>query len=126
MGKRSFKVVPEKQVGKTQILYNGDEKELEDVRQAFSSVRSSEVYPSFDSEYEVSLFFYETSESFLRKLYRHCKDNLSGLRDQRARTAYSLYFKWGFIGAFILFLFYFLQHFVRWIIQVYGMIQGGF
>ncbi|MFP4687265.1 MAG: hypothetical protein ACLFN5_04050 [bacterium] len=83
MAKRKFKILPEKRVGKTQLIYKGPQRDLEKLREAFKTKKSSEVYPSLKAGYESALFFYHTDEKFLRHLYRYCKENLSALAQKK-------------------------------------------
>lgn len=122
MAKKPFKIIPERRVGKTQILFRGDPEKLDQVREFFSSIRSSEVYPSFDEEYKSSLFFYETSESFLKKLYRYAKKNLSGLKKQE-KSSRAVWIKWSLASGAVLFLLYFFYQFVTFIISALALIQ---
>jgi hypothetical protein len=84
MRKKKFKIIPERRVGKTRVLYNGPARELEKLRTFFGDKKSSDAYPALQAGYESAVFFYHTDEQFLRRLYRYCKDNLSALAKQKA------------------------------------------
>ncbi|MFB6347692.1 MAG: hypothetical protein ABEK50_18405 [bacterium] len=99
MSKKPFKIMRDPEVGKTEILYEGEEEHLQEVHDTFPDVKSSEIYPSFEENYQFTFFFYKTEEAFLKKLHRTCKEKLprpgKGKSAGVALTASTL--KWIFI-----------------------------
>ena len=64
----AFKIKVRPQVGKTQLLYEGEEENLNNVRDVLAGYKSSEPYPAFEGKYTSALFFYHTDEKFIGKL----------------------------------------------------------
>lgn len=115
MPRRPFKIVPDKDVGKTEVLYKGDERHLKKMRKKFDSVKSSEVYPSFDEDYKFTLFFYNTKDPFLSKLFRYSKEHLPRLEGRGRETPLWKYIKWAGITLCVLFVLYVGYSFVNWL-----------
>lgn len=63
-----LKIDPQYKVNKVQVSYNGPENGLIELKRYFNTIKSSQIYPSFDKEYKYTLFFYDISESFLSLL----------------------------------------------------------
>lgn len=124
MPTKPFKIVPDKEVGKTEVLYKGDERHLKKMRDHFSSTKSSDVYPSFDDEYRFTLFFYDTSEDFLSKLYQYSKEQLPRLTGREEGTDLWFYIKWAGVTAGIIFALYVSYAFVNWIIGAKEIVDG--
>jgi competence protein ComEC len=64
-----WKIDPQYKVNKTQVLFNGASQGLEEFKNLFNAVKSSQIYPSFDKNYKYSIFFYDTSETFIKGLH---------------------------------------------------------
>lgn len=107
MAKRPFKIVPDEEVGKTEILYKGDERHLKELKEHFSSIESSEVYPSFDEDFRFTMFFRNTSDAFLSKLFRYCKEKLPRLEGHEEGLPIWLYLKWSAITFIVICVLYF-------------------
>jgi hypothetical protein len=115
MPKRPFKIVPDEEVGKTEILYKGEEHHLKELKEHFSSIESSEIYPSFDEDFRFTMFFRNTQDAFLSKLFRYCKNNLPRLEGREEGIDLWFYIKWTAIvlgSAFVLYVGY---YFINWV-----------
>jgi len=124
MPKKPFKIVPDKEVGKTEVLYKGDEPHLKKMKDHFSSTKSSDVYPSFDDDYRFTLFFYDTSENFLSKLYRYSKEHLPRLTGREEGVDLWSYIKWAGVTVGIIFALYVSYAFVNWVMGAKEIVEG--
>jgi hypothetical protein len=111
MPRDPFRIVPQGDVGKTALLYKGDEEDLEALANRLDSIKSSEVYPSFEEDFHCAIHFYDASERFQSELRNYCKRNLTGL-SKRTTTEETSSFpvtnvKWIVIGLLVLFFGYF-------------------
>ena len=68
-----WKIDPQYKVSKVQILFNGKEIGLQKLKEYFSNVKSSQIYPSFEKNYKYTIFFYDTSEEFINALRTACE-----------------------------------------------------
>jgi hypothetical protein len=111
MSRNPFRIVPQGDVGKTALLYKGDEEDLEALANRLDSIKSSEVYPSFEDDFHCAIHFYDASEHFQSELRNYCERNLTGLNKQattkQTRTVPVITIKWIVIGLLVLFFGYF-------------------
>lgn len=63
-----WKIDVQHKVNKTQVLFNGKEEGLKKLKEIFSKIKSSEIYPSFEKEFKYTFFFYDVSEEFISSL----------------------------------------------------------
>lgn len=80
-----FKVDPQGEVGKTEVLFSGEKSDLRQVKKAFKNIKSSEIYPSMDQNFKYSMFFYETKSAFVMRLQDKCETAIANSSlDQQA------------------------------------------
>ena len=121
-----YRITPEAVIDKTRLEYSFSRAELEKLRQAFSEVESTEIYPSFDPDFLYVVNFYNTDSYFLKKLRSYCRRKLV---PPVVKTDYR-----SFIGRLViyliifLFLLYFIFNFLRpftiWLIQAVDLVQS--
>lgn len=78
MKTKKYTIRREAQVGKTRVLYEGPARKLEQLKDYFSDQKTSDVYPALEKGYESAIFIYATDATFMSRLQKFCKDNLSG------------------------------------------------
>lgn len=123
MGREPFRINAEKEIGKTEVLYEGNESELEKLRSQFREVDSSDVYPSFEGQFQSTVYFYRADEGFRSKLFQFCKENLPEPHKQ-GQTARMNFFKWGVIAVAGILIAYFLFNLVWYLQSIYFAAKG--
>ncbi|MFP4686966.1 MAG: hypothetical protein ACLFN5_02530 [bacterium] len=122
----AYKIIPEPSTGKTRLEYRFNREELEKLREVFSEVESTEIYPSFDKKYNYALNFYNTDDYFLKKLDSYCRRKLT------APVGFKVYseFIWRIGLYLLLFLFVlylilnFLQPLLVWLITALDLFES--
>lgn len=117
-GRKPFRITTEEDVGKSELLYRGDEQYLEETTDHFSDIKTSDVYPSFEEDFNCSVYFYRADDAFVNSLYSYCDENLPRLSQQDSSGVTSRYLKWGMITAGGLLILYFVYQLLLFIIRV--------
>lgn len=108
MARDPFRINAEPEIGKTEVLYRGSGSELEKLTSQLDGVKSSDVYPSFESDFKSTVYFYRADDGFRSKLFQLCKESLPEPHHESERRT-RIFFKWGVVavvcllGAYLLF-----------------------
>lgn len=128
MSKKPFKVQPDPEVGKTEVLYKGKEEYLSNIRDMFSKYKCSEIYPSFEQDFQHTFFIYETDDAVVQSLYSKCDDNLPRPKSSAGSGGWTISgrsIKWSIGGVITVFVLIFIYMLYTLVIEVVPKLQMG-